>query len=235
MTETNGSTGTLTRPAKHSDTSHPHYFTSFQNYCCGPKAKDGSSSANKDLLPIPDSFKSKAERMLTVLNQDLIEHTKDVVHCTSSIPREFFESSAGASDVQRYIVDRTMLKTMNDAHVINWMPSLKKIYPVRTSGERAMTSRRDMLTPMTFDLGNGNCLLHAVLIGLIGVHDFSLYLRDQLVQFMEGNKVLLKQSWKIERLRNDQLYGIQSEDSILDSVSRQLFATESNLDLFGLL
>ena len=69
-----------------------------------------------------------------------------------------------------------------------------------------------------------------MLIGLIGVHDFNLYLRDQLVQFMDRNKVLLKQSWKVERIRNDRLYGIQSEDSIMNTVSRQLVvATVSNV------
>ena len=135
MTETNGSTGTLTRSVKHSDAFHPHYFTSFQNYCCGPKSKGALLPMNKDLLPIPDIFKSKAERMVTVLNQDLIERTQQIVQFTSSIPREFFESTV-APDIQRYLVDRMMLKTMNDAHVINWMPSLKKIYPVRTSGSR---------------------------------------------------------------------------------------------------
>jgi hypothetical protein len=106
-------------------------------------------------------------------------------------------------DSQRYLVDRTMFKMMNDAGVINWMPSLKKLYPVRTSG-------------------NGNCLLHAVLIAMVGVHDFNLYLRDRLRQFMDNNKEVLKENWKIERLKTDKMYGIQSEDSKLDTEWEEL-------------
>jgi hypothetical protein len=67
-------------------------------------------------------------------------------------------------------------------------------------------------------IGNGNCLLHAVLIAMVGVHDLSLYLRDRLVQFMGENKDVLKNHWRIERLKSDKNYGINSEDSKLDSV-----------------
>ncbi len=67
-------------------------------------------------------------------------------------------------------------------------------------------------------IGNGNCLLHAVLIAMIGVHDFSLYLRDRLAQFMNDNQALLKTHWRTERLKSDKTYGISSEDSKLDDV-----------------
>jgi hypothetical protein len=200
MSETNSvSGGTLTRSTKQSDTLHPHYFSSFQNYCCGPKAKTASSSSNKDFSPIPERYKVKADDLHSCINRILIERLTHLTEYTSVLPHEFFESDRSA-DIQRYLIDRTMLKTMNEARVINWMASLKKLYPVRTSG-------------------NGNCLLHAVLIAMVGIHDFNLYLRDRLVQFMERNKKVLKSIWKSERLKTDKQYGIQSEDSKLDTVS----------------
>ncbi len=67
-------------------------------------------------------------------------------------------------------------------------------------------------------IGNGNCLLHAVLIAMIGIHDNDLYLRDRLAQFMNDNKDLLKTHWRIERLKSDKSYGISTEDSKLDDV-----------------
>ena len=70
----------------------------------------------------------------------------------------------------------------------------------------------------SFHIGNGNCLLHAVLIAMIGIHDTDLYLRDRLAQFMNDNKDLLKTHWRIERLKSDKSYGISSEDSELDGV-----------------
>lgn len=67
-------------------------------------------------------------------------------------------------------------------------------------------------------LGNGNCLLHAALIAMIGIHDCNLYLRDRLAQFMDNNKDLLKTHWKIERVKSDKTYGITTEDPKLDDV-----------------
>jgi len=67
-------------------------------------------------------------------------------------------------------------------------------------------------------IGNGNCLLHAVLIAMLGIHDSNLYLRDRLAQFMDENKDILKNHWRIERLKSDKIYGISSEDSKLDDV-----------------
>ena len=52
-----------------------------------------------------------------------------------------------------------------------------------------------------------------------GTHDFDLLLRDRLVQYMETHKDRLKKAWKAERLRTDKIYGIESEDPKLDTVS----------------
>jgi hypothetical protein len=53
---------------------------------------------------------------------------------------------------------------------------------------------------------------------MIGIHDSNLYLRDRLAQFMDENKDILKNHWRIERLKSDKIYGISSEDSKLDDV-----------------
>ncbi|CAM4866712.1 unnamed protein product [Rotaria socialis] len=196
MTESTSLSGTLTRTSKQLDTVHHHYFNSFQNYCCGPKARSTSSSSNKDHLPIPERFKVQSSEILNSINQNLIERLSETAQFTSVLPRGFFDRD-DLTESQRYLIDRLMFKMMHETQVINWMSSLKKLYPVRTSG-------------------NGNCLLHAVLIAMVGVHDFDLYLRDRLRQFMEKNKAVLKGSWRTERIRTDKMYGIQSEDSKLD-------------------
>ena len=205
MTDAASGSGTLGRTRRTSDTPHPHYFNSFQNYCSGPKAKASTSaSTSKDYLPIPEHFQIRADEILKIVNGILVERIDQITQYSSVLPREFFEATAEI-DYQKYLIDRGMVKTMNDAKVINWVPSLKKLYPVRTSG-------------------NGNCLLHAVLIAMVGVHDFDLCLRERLIQFMSDNTKVLKRNWKIERLKTDKIYGIQSEESKFDSVSRMLFS-----------
>lgn len=196
MTET---TNASSRTRRASDTVHPHYFNSFQNYCTGPKARTVSSaSSTKDYLPIPEQFQRRADELLVLFNPILINRISQITQLTSVLPREFFEQDRSI-DQQKYLIDRGMFKTMTEAKVINWVSSLKKLYPVRTSG-------------------NGNCLLHAVLISMIGIHDFNLHLRDKLRQYMTDNTEKLKKSWKIERMKTDKIYGIQSEESKFDSV-----------------
>ncbi|CAF0729903.1 unnamed protein product [Adineta ricciae] len=204
MTDATNVSGTLTRTSKQSDRATPHYFSSFQNYCSGPKSKTtaSTSSSAKDFVPIPEKFIVKSNEILSTLNQHVIERLADLTQYTSVLPYEVFEQDQ-IQDGQRYLVDRIMFKMMTDARIINWMPSLKNLYPVRTSG-------------------NGNCLLHAVLIAMAGVHDFNLNLRDRLLQFMDKNKEILKSNWKNERLKTDKLYGIQSEDPELDNEWEEL-------------
>ena len=132
MAETNAVANAST---KSSNNVHPHYFTSFQNYCCGPRSRSTVSPANKDLLPIPDSIKKKAVEIVTRYNKVINERLSELVTCTSEIPHEFLDGDHPI-DAQRYLVDRAMFKIMNDARVVNWLPSLKKMYPIRTSGER---------------------------------------------------------------------------------------------------
>ena len=57
---------------------------------------------------------------------------------------------------------------------------------------------------------------------MVGIHDSNLYLRDRLAQFMDENKDLLKNHWRIERLKSDKTYGIRSEDSKLDDVRSKI-------------
>ncbi|CAF5197749.1 unnamed protein product, partial [Rotaria magnacalcarata] len=190
------------RSTKTYDALRPHYYTSFQNYCCGPKSNPTTSSQIKDVLPIPEKFKIEAKDLLTRINCFLIENLHEVTKYTSVLPNTFVEKTDHV-DNQRYLIDRAMFRMMNGAQIINWSSSLPMLYPIRTSG-------------------NGNCLLHAVLIAMLGIHDLNLYLRDRLVQFMDENKEILKNHWRIERLKSDEKYGINSEDSKLDEEWNEL-------------
>ncbi|CAF4012699.1 unnamed protein product [Rotaria sordida] len=191
------STDSTDRSTKPSDTLRPHYYTTFQNFCCDPKSNSSTETQAKDILPIPQKCKDEVKSLLEFLHQGLIVTLADIATYTSVIPYTFLEKN-DIFDTQRYLIDRGMFRTMNDAHIINWIPSFRMLCPIRTSG-------------------NGNCLLHAVLIAMVGIHDFDLYLRDRLVQFMDENKDILKNHWKKERLKSDKNYGIiRSEDSKLD-------------------
>lgn len=125
--------GTTNSNKTSSTTYHPHYFTTFQNYCCGPRSKTTNSSTSKDLLPIPDEIKEKASKIVHIVNEAQKTRITDLSKSTSRIPYQFFDETT-PSDYQRSLIDRSMLKTMFDAQVINWFPSLKKLYPIRTSG-----------------------------------------------------------------------------------------------------
>jgi hypothetical protein len=146
MTET---TAIATAPTKLSNNVHPHFFTSFQNYCCGPRSRSAVSPSNKDLLPIPEEFKKKSVEIITRYNKIITEHLSDIVSCTSAIPHEFLDGDHPV-DAQRYLVDRAMFKIMNEARVVNWLPSLKKIYPIRTSGKKRTVEMQQTHTDASF-------------------------------------------------------------------------------------
>ncbi len=133
-------TNRSTKPS--TDSLHPHYYTTFQNYCCGPKANPTATTAttttttqNKDLLPIPQNFKEDAESLLTDINQLLIEDLAKVAEYTSTIPNIFFDKN-DHFQIQKYLIDRVMFRTLKDADIINWIPHLKTLYPIRTSGNK---------------------------------------------------------------------------------------------------
>jgi hypothetical protein len=123
-----------TRPAKTPEPFHPHYFTTFQNFSCGPKAISTEPPQNKALLPIPTKFKDECEDLLNVINPFLIEDITKIAEYTSVIPNIFFDQYDNFHSL-RYLIDRIMLRIMTEANIINWIPALKKLYPIRTSGK----------------------------------------------------------------------------------------------------
>jgi hypothetical protein len=123
------------RSTKPTDSLRPHFYTTFQSSCCGEKTNSTTSTQNKNLLPIPDKFKTDAENLLTFINQDLIENLAKITEYTSVIPNIFFEKNDNYQ-TQRYLIDRGMLKTLEDAYIINRIPILKTLYPIRTSGKK---------------------------------------------------------------------------------------------------
>ncbi|CAF3587293.1 unnamed protein product [Adineta steineri] len=190
---------TTNNSTKSSDTLRPYYYTVFQTHCCDTKAAATTTTTTqlKDTLPISKKIRAEAEEQLNRIHGALIERLEEIITYTSVVPSVYFDNDDNFH-IFRYLIDRVMFKTMNDASIINWNSSLKELYPIRTSG-------------------NGNCLLHAVLIAMVGIHDSNLYLRDRLAQFMDENKDLLKNHWRIERLKSDKSYGIRSEDFKLNN------------------
>lgn len=128
-------TDVTNRPAKPSDTLRPHFYTTFQSSCCGEKVNSTSTTQNKNVLPIPERFKTDAEKLLNAINQVLIENLARVTKFTSVIPDKFFEKNDNYQ-TQRYLIDRVMLRTLEDADIINQMTRIKPLYPIRTSGRK---------------------------------------------------------------------------------------------------
>ena len=130
------STDDTTRSTKKpSETLRPHFYTSFQNSCCATKVNSTTTTQSKDVLPIPVVFKTEVEKLLGPLNGLLIEELLKVASYSSVIPNRFFEKTDDCQ-VQRYLIDRIMLRTLEDADIINWHNRLKKLSPIRTSGKR---------------------------------------------------------------------------------------------------
>jgi len=124
-----------TRSTKPSDSLRPHYYTTFQSSCCGEKVNTTTTvTQNKNVLPIPEIFKMDAEKLLTPINQTLIEDLAKVAEYTSVIPDIFFEKND--YQIHRYLIDRVMLKTLEEVDIINWIGQLKLLYPIRTSGKK---------------------------------------------------------------------------------------------------
>jgi hypothetical protein len=119
---------------KPSDSLRPHYYTTFQSSCCGEKVNSTATTQNKNVLPIPEKFKADAEKLLTPINEALIENLAKVAQYTSVIPSIFFEKNDNYQ-IQRYLIDRTMFKMLEEADIINWMRDSKELYPIRTSGK----------------------------------------------------------------------------------------------------
>lgn len=139
MSTTLAGTGSSNGSAKSLDSLRPHFYTTFQTHCAEPKGETSDVVQSKDLLPIPKKIRVEAEDMLNHIHGVLIENLTVMTTFTSLIPKAFFEVD-DHYHMQRYLIDRTMLKTMNDAHIINWNSSLKQLYPIRTSGEYARRS-----------------------------------------------------------------------------------------------
>lgn len=122
-------------PKKPLGSFRPHYYTTFQSTCYGMKSNVSTSSAqSKELLPIPDQYKDKVEKILSPINELIIEELQKIASFNSVIPSVFFEKT-NDFQLDRYLVDRVMLRTLEEADIINWNYQFKKLYPIRTSGK----------------------------------------------------------------------------------------------------
>jgi hypothetical protein len=122
---------------------HPHYFTTFQKYCCGPKAISTMTTQQTDHLPISNRFKERSIDLIQHLNSNLVENLRHLIRYTSVIPQVFLDSKS-AKDITRYLVDKSMLNNMTDACVINWIEPVNRIYPIRTSGKNIENETREV-------------------------------------------------------------------------------------------
>lgn len=143
MTNPTNRTDTTNGSVRSIDGVRPHYYTTFQTHCCESKSNSTTTTTTTttpstapptDILPIPKTIKTEAEQLLNHIHGCLIENLTEITSYTSDIPKVFFDTD-DHHHLQRYLIDRVVLKTMNEAHIINWNPALKQLYPIRTAGK----------------------------------------------------------------------------------------------------
>jgi len=109
------------------------------------------------------------------------------------------DSSQSNDSLLIFFLDRVMLNKLVGEKVINWSPKLAKLYPLRTQGD-------------------GNCLCHAIMVYLFGLHDHQLILRDVLKNYINGsNAAELKKRYLANRLAVDSSLKIEADERILES------------------
>eukprot|EP00012_Vannella_robusta_P008470 CAMPEP_0206204174 /NCGR_PEP_ID=MMETSP0166-20121206/13340_1 /ASSEMBLY_ACC=CAM_ASM_000260 /TAXON_ID=95228 /ORGANISM="Vannella robusta, Strain DIVA3 518/3/11/1/6" /LENGTH=597 /DNA_ID=CAMNT_0053623697 /DNA_START=127 /DNA_END=1920 /DNA_ORIENTATION=+ len=82
--------------------------------------------------------------------------------------------------IQKDLFQRSHEIALEKRRIINWNPELTTLRPLMTQGD-------------------GNCLMHAVSLGMFGVHDRQLNLRNSLHRALtEKNAELFKARWKIQ-------------------------------------
>lgn len=155
--------GDVSQPVRPlSQTLRPHYFTTFQKTCCIADAKLKTTRENKSVLPIPQKFRDETIDLVKCINSDLIQDLPKLSKWTSRIPDEIF-TPYEKYHPDRYLIDRPLLRTMEDARVINWMPSVAKLYPIRTSGNECfLISARSKYFSSTQAMGIVFCMLSSL-------------------------------------------------------------------------
>ena len=110
--------------------------------------------------------------------------------------------------MEQTLLDIGMLEALQARRVINWCVggAVPKLYPLYTDAE-------------------GNCLWHAISLGLVGSHDRELVLRKVLYRTLcgQGGHVF-KERWREEETRLHQLVGFKLDEGQWDSVWKILVA-----------
>eukprot|EP01130_Rhizamoeba_saxonica_P002382 TRINITY_DN12195_c0_g1_i1.p1 TRINITY_DN12195_c0_g1~~TRINITY_DN12195_c0_g1_i1.p1 ORF type:complete len:588 (-),score=130.72 TRINITY_DN12195_c0_g1_i1:1313-3076(-) len=108
------------------------------------------------------------------------------------------------------------IRTLEESNIINWNQELTTMYPLFTTGD-------------------GNCLLHAVSLGMWGIHDRKLVLRDALNKTMKSER--FRERW--ENIRKTSYEGLSNDiiQQRLDSEWERLNSNtslETTIDEYGM-
>jgi hypothetical protein len=120
----------------------------------------------------------------------------------------FKNSTYGLHRMEQTVLDIGMWEALQARRVINWCVggAVPKLYPLYTDAD-------------------GNCLLHAISLGLVGSHDRELVLRDVLYRTLSGQSGLaFKERWREEEKRLHQLVGFKLDEGQWDSEWNTLVA-----------
>lgn len=95
--------------------------------------------------------------------------------------------------IDKDLFQKSHLLALEKQKIINWKQELTKLRPLMTQGD-------------------GNCLMHAVSLGMFGVHDRQLHLRNALHQSLSGKTLeLFKNRWLMQAKTIDRGSLISSE------------------------
>ncbi|CAH1799495.1 unnamed protein product [Owenia fusiformis] len=115
----------------------------------------------------------------------LFRYSEYTISCPtmSNFPRDFQEN------FERALIDVDMEKGLEDGGSLNWCRTAKRLRPLATKED-------------------GNCLTHAVSIGMWGYHDSSLFLRRLIYVAMQNDATgnLFRDRWQNEAMSMENSY-----------------------------
>ncbi|CAF1351626.1 unnamed protein product [Didymodactylos carnosus] len=100
---------------------------------------------------------------------------------------------------------------LENSQIINWFSKCAPLYSLKTNGE-------------------GNCLLDACLLHMIGIQDSSLTLRHHLLNYIKTNERAIHDRWRYSRVSFDQKLGIDLEDHIMEKEWNDIIAETEVVD-----
>lgn len=99
------------------------------------------------------------------------------------LPSKLVEPAAQFTNADYVCIDEDVMSFLEEKKVINWCPGLRQLHPIRTTGD-------------------GNCLMHAVILATCGIQDSGIVLRRLVyIALVESASNSFRKRWQKEKQR----------------------------------